>query len=419
MKQPTAHSTDKSAADVWRQSVLDACGWMIDVAMVHKQDHGLRDAKFVFLDRYQDWRGAFKGEYRAADNRWDFFCPIWHGGQAVKALTLAYETLSNSRLLAAARQGVEFILRHQISDRDDEDYGLVLAYESGSQGVNTSAILECLDALFELSRVTGERRYADAAIDALRWVQRKMYMPGEGLFRDEYDPVSRSIQTPSWVRNGRRDVPGRPLLDDGVFLKGYELTGEEAFKTIAVETADRLLADEDPPGTWKKYPPACAETGVIHPRHSYWWGRPMWMVYEATGRQEYLDCCRRAAEWYAHAMRTDGGLFRNTGPGFKTPSFGHATSGIECAAIMWLDLIHRFGDPQWRRPLRTALQFCRSVQFIQCSDPNLRGAILEKVLPPNNSDAPPWYLRDIGTFFYVQAVSLALQNQPQLLTAEP
>jgi hypothetical protein len=142
------------------------------------------------------------------------------------------------------------------------------------------------------------------------------------------------------------------------------------------------------------------------------------MVHRATGEPRYLDLCRRSARWYVQAMRTDGGLFRDTYGDFSTPSFGHATSGIACAAILWADLVREYGDDEWREPIRRALGFCRAVQFTRASDPNLQGAILEKVLPPAGSDAPPWYLRELGTFFYVQALCQVLRDCPEVLKGE-
>src|SRR5262249_55346184 len=123
---------------------------------------------------------------------------------------------------------------------------------------------------------------------------------------------------------------------------------------------------------------------------------------------------RRSAQWYVQATRHDGGLFRDTGPDFRTPSFGHATSGAAGAIILWAELIREFGDQQWVEPLRRSLDFCRSVQFTDAKDLNLQGAILEKILPPDGTDAPGWYLRDLGTFFYVQAACLVLRDLPEL-----
>ena len=400
----------------WKESVDLACRWMIDRSMIKTKDPGLVDSVFPHTADYSDWRGAFKGEYHAATEQWDIFCPVWHCGQGVKALALAHEATGNNEYLDAARQGADFILRHQVTDATSDDLGLLLAYEGGSKGVNTSAILESLDGLFVLADTTGERQYSDAAVSALRWVQRRMFLPDEGLFRDDYDPRRGVVQRPGWMGGDLFPQPGRPLLDDGVFIIGGNLADDDSLKQVASRTADRLLQDEDPPGNWKSYPPAHPVTGIIHPRHAYWWGRPMWMVYKETGDTRYLDCCHRSAEWYVNAMRSDGGLFRNTGPGFKTPSFGHATSGIACASILWMDLIREFGETAWREPLQRALTFCRSVQFTRAGDPDLQGAILEKVLPPDGSDRPPWYLRDVGTFFYVQAVCLAIRDHEELLT---
>ena len=57
---------------------------------------------------------------------------------------------------------------------------------------------------------------------------------------------------------------------------------------------------------------------------------------------------------------------------------------------------------------RLALKFAHSMQFKTVSDKNIQGAILEKVLPPDGSDSLPYYIRDLGTIFYVQALSQAI-----------
>ena len=408
------HVRIEGGLDGWRESVKLACTWMIERSMIRTPACTFENSGFGSLDAYTDWRGAFRGEYDAASRAWDVFCPIWHGGQGVKALAMAYAVLGDDAYLTAAREGADFILRNQLTGTDHPDHGLILAYEGG-EGLNTSAILESLDGLFTLAEVSGESRYADAAILALRWVKARMFLPDEGLFADHYDLETRTIKRAVFMREQLYPQQGRPLLDDGVFLIGHRLTGDEALKAVAVRTAERLLRDENPSGNWKVFPPARPDTGVIHPRHAYWWGRPLWMVHRATGDDRYIEACRRSAQWYVQAMRDDGGLFRNTGPDFKTPSFGQATSGIACAAILWADLVREYDDDAWLEPIRKALGFCRSVQFTRASDPDLQGSILEKVLPPGGSDAPPWYLRDVGTFFYVQAVCQLLRDMPELL----
>jgi hypothetical protein len=405
----------------WLESLRRACDWTVDVSMVTSQESPYgEDSSFAHRGEYADWRGSFRGEYAAATRTWDVFCPIWHGGQGVKALVMAAPFLGPQTnapdCMEAGRRGAAFILRNQVPEGEPEA-GLIRAYESGSPSVNTSAIFESLDGLLALRAATGEESYGAAATAALDWAARRLFLPDEGLFRDDFDPKTGNLNP---TRFGARswNVIGRPLIDDGVYLTGARLTGRDDFTDVAVRIADRLLADERPAGNWLAYPPADLDIGVIHPRHAYWWGRPLWMVHRVTGQQKYLDCARRSAEWYEKAMRADGGLFRNTDLDFRTPSFGHATSGIACAAILWIELVREFGDDRFLEPARKALRFCRSMQFTDARDANLQGAILEKVLPPAGSDAPPWYLRDVGTFFYIQAVSLALRDLPEALDQE-
>ena len=398
----------------WEESIRLACRWVTDVSLIRTpQPEFLAGAQYAHVNRYADWRGAFRGEYNAATGRWDVFCPIWHGGQGVKALALAGSLLGDGQYLEAAKFAADFILRNQITDPADEDRGLILAYEDAN--INITAILESLDGLFALAEVSGEARYADATVAALRWVARKAFRPAEGLFHAEYMRDRRAFRPPYFEAHRGRMKIGCPSLDDGVFVTGYHLTGEAALLEVAARTADRLVADEGPPGNWLEYPPANPLTGLLHPRNGYWWGRPMWMVHRATGEQRYLHCCRRTARWYVEAMRLDGGMFRDTGVEFRTPSFGHATSGIACAASLWCDLIGEYGDTEWHEPLRRALGFCHGVQLAETRDANLRGAVLEKVMPPDRSDAAPWYLRDVGTFFYIQAACKALSRIPDVL----
>jgi rhamnogalacturonyl hydrolase YesR len=396
----------------WRASIRLACRWATERSMVRCAQPDLEGSAFGHLDRYVDWRGAFLGEYSAAARRWDVYAPIWHGGQGVKGLAYASRALGDQELLVEAEYAADFLLRHQVADPDDEDVGLFLAYENDA--INTTAVLETLDGLLVLSEISGEPRYADAAVAAARWTIRKAYKPEEGRFRETYSPQTRAFAAPARLPSGHLKN-GAPMLDDGVFVKMHQLTGEREFLDVAVRVAERLLNDEDPPGNWALYPPNDALTRTCHPRTAYWWGRPMWMVGKATGDDRFVACARRAAAWYAGAMRLDGGLFRSTGPDFRTPSFGHATSGIACAAILWLELAQEFGDTEWDEHLARALQYCYAVQFTDAGDENLQGAILEKVMPPEGSDAPPWYLRDLGTFFYLQAVSRVMTERAHVL----
>lgn len=74
----------------WLESLRRACDWTVDVSMVTTQESSYgEDSSFVHRGEYADRCGSFRGEYAAATRTWDVFCPIWHGGQGVKALVMA------------------------------------------------------------------------------------------------------------------------------------------------------------------------------------------------------------------------------------------------------------------------------------------------------------------------------------------
>ena len=357
---------------------------------------GTRGAKMPL----RTWKGAIRGEYRAATRTWDSFCPVWHTGQAVKALVLAAEALGQKELLDDAAFCADFSLGTQLSSGPDR--GLITAYEDDPRLVNTSAILETLDGLLMLSEASGNPRFRESALAALSFVRDRLWDPERKRFHDLYDPAERRIV------HGVRCAQGRPLLDDAVFCKGWHLTGDESLLRVALDTAETLLETESPPGNWIAFIPCSRDRDSIHPRHAYWWGNPMFDLYEITSDRRYLECFKRSVEWYRRALRRDGGFLRGTGSDFRTDSFEHATSGSACAALMFLRSLHTEKDPRLEQALELALSYCCRMQFTHPSDPNLRGAILEKVLYPDGSDASPYHIRDLGTIFFIQAASRRL-----------
>ncbi len=410
LEDPRCHEfTSPEFLDQLTDRVERACHWLVNVAQVHQAvlSHGEKDPGYA----YRDWRGAIRGEYRADTRQWSFFCPYWHSSQAAKALLAAHQISANPHWKTGACAIGDFLLRQRITDPKDTDYGLPLAYEDMPQTINISAILEAMDGLFALSDATGNPCYEEAAFDALRWVANHSYEKGKGVFRDCYTPATREFVSLNDYLKGCTIVErSRPLLDDAVFLKAFHRTGEERFLTIFLETAEHLLETEDPKGNWITYGPCNEYEGTIHPRHAYWWGGPMWDAWKETGDERFRAAALRSTQWYAKALRRDGGLFRETGRDFNTTSFGHATSGSACAAILFLRAARECGDRSYLPLARRALEFCMSVQFLEPEDGNLKGAILEKITPPDGSDASPYYLRDLGTLFFIQAATLFIQQ---------
>ncbi|MGI6610045.1 MAG: hypothetical protein ACOX4G_05985, partial [Limnochordia bacterium] len=261
----------KINGDKLLQGLRLGCSWLTDIAQMSSDS--LTSENNSHHLRHTSWRGAIRGEYHPATRQWDFFCPTWHTGQAIKALVMAHSVLKEGELLTAARHGAGFINNNRISDPSQDDYGLILGFEDVGDSVNTSAILECLDGLFHLSEATGDDAYTGWAVHALDWVARKTYLPDERLFYDLFSTSTWSIERAPWAH--RQPYPGRPLLDDGVFLKGYHYTGNREWKNIFYQVADRLLEEEEPArqldplralqqGHWLHSPQAGLLVGTAH-----------------------------------------------------------------------------------------------------------------------------------------------------------
>ncbi|OGV49869.1 MAG: hypothetical protein A2017_13415 [Lentisphaerae bacterium GWF2_44_16] len=384
-------------------SMEKACGWLADTAQIKNETlppDVVNDRPYI----YNSWKGAIKTQYSAADRKWTFMCPVWHSGQAVKALMKAYKITGNENLLESAKLAADFIFNSQVWDEKNPDHGLILAFEDFPDKINASAIIECLEGLMIMADFEKSEDKWQRIIAAAEFLIEKMYIQGMGVFMDVYDPAIHSClkNTPFKVKG---NAGGRPLLDDAVFLKLYNKTGKTVFLEAHMQTAERLVRDQNPQGNWIDYGPCNVEGGSFHPRHTYWWGMPLLFTYNHAKDKKFLDAAISSAEFAEKSMREDGGWFRGYYLNGKTDSFGHATSGSACSAIFWMELYKVTGEKRWLLSAEKALSFCIKVQFTNPSDTNLKGAILEKILSPDGTDKSPYYLRDLGTIFFIQAAA--------------
>jgi len=388
-----------------KKAVPLALDWLSDIAM--KQEENLTDELNSYKIELPYWKGSIRNEYFAAIKKWRIYGPIWHTGQALKSLLLGSEidfVEDKQKYLNAALESANFLLKNQIWDESDPNHGLLLAFEDVVGKITTSGIFEAIDSLFILSDLTKNNLYRERALGALDFCKERLYVKGKGYFIDTYDPAKNEPFNP-YNYDKTTGVDGRPVIDDSVYFTAWKLTGNEEYATLFWEMIDRLILDEDPPGNWISYWPNNKKKGYFHPRHSFWWGRPFLVAYKEGKEQKYLNVVKRACDWYINAIRKDGGLFRNTYTDWGTESFGHATSGTACAVILWLEYKEATGTTDYNSVIRKCLNHCISMQFTNPQDKNLKGCILEKVLPPDGTDKSPYFIRDLGTIFFIQAAA--------------
>jgi hypothetical protein len=388
---PKAADTDLNPTYL-RNAIRLGCGWLTDVAQVKADKINGSETNSRQLP-HKHWKGALRGDYRTSDRKWDFSCPMSHTGQALKALVMASRVMEDEQYVAGARAAAEFVGAERNADRRTKNFGVIYAFEFKADEINTEALLQTVDGLFALAEATADRKYSDWGLDAVFWAARNAYL-SDGLFRDAFDVKTGQFVPAPWPN----EKPGRPLLDDAAMLKAYRQTKNALCKKIFFATADRLLKEEEASGNWTHLAPG-VRSSYGNPRQSYWWGAPMIAAFQESGDKRYLDCARRVGDWYLHLTRDEADPFH----GSLRASSGIDTSGMACAAVLWLDLFQETKDERWMAASRRALRYCLNMQFREVQDPNLKGAFLEQVLPPNGTDRSPFYVRDIATIFFVQA----------------
>ena len=209
---------------------------------------------------------------------------------------------------------------------------MLLAFEEKQKYVTMTTAVEGVAALFETGQALNQPNWTEAGVAFARWMLANAAVSSKpGFFLDEYN-----LTSGVWGDSGSdgcaghvpgHDSPGRPQVDDFVMLRAAQAaatpTERERFVNAFLESIDAELALEWPAGSgnWGCARPSVPATGVLHPRTGFWNGYPFVKAYSEVRRDSrYLDMARRTAEWYMHAQRYDGGMFRDT---YGTDLSGH------------------------------------------------------------------------------------------------
>ena len=394
-----------------KQLLQDAAHWLAETARIRGPGDPFVDARSypVPLGGYV---GAVRNEYDTRTNEWSLNGPVWHTGQAIRAVLIAYRHDGDASLLDAACAMGEYVVRNIVSDPSDSNNGLLLAYEGDNVTVNNQTAFETLPGLFDLAEITGEQDWVGHARRAADFAL-KGFNTSEGLLADHFHVDERRF-----IIDPDNVLAGRITLDDSALATLSNLTGDSHYRDVFLAMAERALRDEDPPGTWIVYPPWHRDTGRLHIRASWWWGFPMLTAFDLTGDERFLDAAVRAGDWYLAQQHLDGGFPYAPLVSGTHGSFALATSGSAVSIIIWANLFHRTGDDRYREPIRRSLRFLAAAQFASdAADLNVRGALWETLNVPDGTVAPGYRIRDIAPIFAIRACDTLL-GQADLIPDE-
>lgn len=390
------------------QLILDGAKWLARTALVNSLEDKFEDPRSY---PSTDYRGAVRNEYDTKSAKWLINGPVWHTGQAIRALLIAWHRTNDSLLLDACERMGEYVVRNIVRVTEDPGGLLLLAYEGDNVTVNNQTVFETVPGLLDLAETLGDDRLVEQVCGVADFVIDGGFLSEEGLIVDHYH-----VDDARFIGDPDNPLPGRPLLDDSALHHLAKVSGRERYTDVFIAMAERAVREEDPEGTWIVFPPWHPSTGRAHIRTSWWWGYPLITAYDISGDAKFWEASLRVGDWYLAQQNLDGGFYYSPRTNGKHSSFGLATSGAAVASIVWSELFARTGHEKYRDAINRSVRFLLAAQFGQDNeDVNTRGALWESPNAPDGSGCPGYYVRDIATIFAIRALDCVLSSETVLL----
>lgn len=358
-----------------------------------------------------DVEGRARGDYDWQSGSWREYEVAWHTGQAIEGLLWAHQLTGDTRYLERARQAGDYWISLELKDGPFK--GMINAAHGDRLGtlINFTTVGNGTPGLFHLSRVTGDRRYADVATRAISWLAKNTKVPGEdGLYYNILDPESGTIWTD---KSPHHDVAktsvnqvARPNIEGSPFLDACKHSGQKwlctAHDALALATLKRQ-AD----GLWMAFEPNNPDTGAVHPRFNSWNAEAMLRTWQETKDKRYLDAALATARANARMMKADGAFdyIQNIdGKGGTTSPTGSATA---FAGILWLEL-REAGHHEFDAQIHAAARWLLANRYAaDHPDPNLRGLVIERRIKGKSI-----LQRDLGNLFAARFLAQYLKAFP-------
>ena len=351
-----------------------------------------------------DDRGESRCEYNLLEGRWQSYEPAWHTGQIIYGLLEAYDLTNDPTFLVAARKAGAWWISLQVKDHPTLSGMLRAIHGAGVDYIIFATVSDGTPGLFELSRVTGDRRYASVATDAGRWMLKHLYHPGERIFYDAVDPVTGEVQklrSPFWKEKSAQvlsDV-ARPNNEGSLFLDMFRFTGDSTYRRVFVDLCESLVEKQGPEGLWMDFTPNNKATGSFHPRFNLWYAESLINGYEETGRREFLDAAVRTLRYYTRYQRKDGTIFYDNNVNGTSIESSPSGSTVAFAGLLWLRLLqHGVGEEFTPNIERSFRWIMRSRFSVHHPDPNLAGGVYN-LRARGKKDGMSVVQRDLGTSF--------------------
>lgn len=393
----------------WLTGLLVAASPVAE-AQVKKEDvtRAINETAVYIKDVLLDSEGKSRCDYNMIEGKWYPYEVPWHTGQAVLALLQAYKVTGNQDYLASAKKGGDYWASLEIKDHPKLK-GMVNAIHGDALGDDFLVFATVSDGtpgIYELSRVTGDKKYARVATNAASWMLANMYYPEKGVCYDNIDAKTGEVlkeYSPFWNKMDKKDQQlinvSRPNTEGYLFKDAFEFSGEKKFKEAYINLCNSLIEKQGPEGVWMQFMPNFADVHSFHPRFSLWYAESLIEAFKLTGDRKYLESAAKTARTFAKAQQKDGTIFYDNYTNGRAPDKGSVTgSATSLAGIVWIGLAKE-GYKEFDQNIERSAEWVINNRYGQeHPDVNLRGAIIETRIRFRKGKV--WLTnRDIGTSF--------------------
>lgn len=359
-----------------------------------------------------DETGKSKCDYNVIEGKWYPYEEPWHTGQIILGLLESYKVTGDKKTLESARKAGDWWISLEIKD-NPRFKGMVAATHGDAIGNDQIVFATTSDGtpgIFELSRVTGDMKYAKVATSASKWLLENMYYPEEGVCYDLVDIKSGEVlkqNSPFYKDKAEQKLEdvSRPNTEGSPFKDAYEFSKDEKFKAAHILLANSLIEKQDKDGIWMRYMPNHIEVSSFHPRFNLWYAESLLEAYELTKDRKYLEAAAKTARTYAKAQKADGTIYYvNYTDGKPSDKGSICGSAVAFAGIVWIRLAE-YGYPEFIPSYEKSVQWLLKNRYdINHPDPNLRGAIVNTRY--RSKKGKVWLThRDVGTSFGLRFLS--------------
>ena len=360
----------------------------------------------VLLDK----DGKSRCDYALMEGKWHDYEPAWHTGQLINGLVEAYKVTMDKNYLAAAKKAGDWWIGLEIKDHPKLK-GMVRAiHGDGVDYIVCATVTDGTPGLFNLFRLTKEKKYAEVPTQAGEWMLQHFYLPKEGMLYDMADPKSGEVikeNSPFWPDKSKQTLNdvARVNNEGSLYKDMYDYTHNEKYKEVFLNLCESLVAKQGPEGLWMQFTPNNAANKSFHPRFNLWYAESLIEGFVLTGNKVYLEAAKKTLAFYTKYQKKDGTIY------YENFLDGHSNensvtgSTVAMAGLLWIRLQQLgVGDEFKEHIERSALWSIANRFASDHPDKNLAGATMN-IRTRHKGGTLYLTQRDLGTSFSLRFLS--------------